>query len=76
MLLYLVKHLCFEISNSDREFSKVADGAAMGHWKLWLCNIKYVITTEFFALKRKPNANNYHFFMEGISTEDKELSLG
>jgi hypothetical protein len=49
MLLYLVKHSCFDIANSDRELSKVADGATISHWNLLLLNIKYVITTEYLA---------------------------
>jgi hypothetical protein len=31
MLLYLVKHSRFDIDNSVRELSKVADGATIGH---------------------------------------------
>jgi hypothetical protein len=76
MWLYLVKHSRFDISNSARESSKVADGATMAHWKLLLRNIKYVITTEYLALKLKLNANMFHFFMEGTQTEDKGLTLG
>jgi hypothetical protein len=76
MLLYLVKHSCFETSNSDRELSKVADGATTAHWKLLLRNIKYVSTTEYLPLKMKPNANKFHFFMEGTQTDDKGLTLG
>jgi hypothetical protein len=66
----------FDISNAVRELSKVADGVTMAHWKLLLCNIKHVITTKYIALKLKPNANKYHFFMEGTPTEDKGLTLG
>jgi hypothetical protein len=76
MLLYLVKHSRFDISNSVRELSKVADGATKEHWKLLLRNIKYVITTGYLALKLKPNANTFNFFMEGTQTEDKGLTLG
>jgi hypothetical protein len=54
----------------------VADGGTMAHWKLLLRNIKYVITTEYLALKLKPNANKYHFPMEGTPTEDTRLGLG
>jgi hypothetical protein len=54
----------------------VADGATTAHWKLLLRNIKYVITTEYLAIRLKPNANKFHFFMEGTQTEDKGLTLG
>jgi hypothetical protein len=57
MLLYLVKHSHFDISNSVRELSKVADGATIAHWELLIRNIKYVITTEYLGLKLKPNTN-------------------
>jgi hypothetical protein len=76
MLLYMVKHSNFDLSNAVRELSKVADEATMAHWKLLLRNIKYVITTEYLALKLRPNANKYHFFLEGTTTEDKGLNLG
>jgi hypothetical protein len=56
--------------------SEVADGATKAHWKFLLRNIKYVITTEYLALKLKPNANKFHFFMEGSQTKDKGLNLG
>jgi hypothetical protein len=36
MLLNLVKHTRFDVANSVREPSKVADGATMAHWKLLL----------------------------------------
>jgi hypothetical protein len=54
MLLHLVKHTRFDITNSVRELSK-ADGATMAHWKILLRCIKDVITTENLALKFKPN---------------------
>jgi hypothetical protein len=59
-----------------RELSKVADGATMAHWKLLLRNIKCVITTEYLALKLKPNAKQYNLLIEGIPTEDTELAIG
>jgi hypothetical protein len=46
ILLYLVKHTIFDIANSVRELSKVAEGAIMSHWKLLLRCIKYVIATQ------------------------------
>jgi hypothetical protein len=55
MLSYLVKHTRFDIANSVRELSKVADGATMAHWKLLLRCIKTVITTRNLALKIEPN---------------------
>jgi hypothetical protein len=36
MLLYLAKQTRFDIANSVRELSKVADGATMAQWKLIL----------------------------------------
>jgi hypothetical protein len=48
ILLYLVKHSQFDIANSARELSKVADGATIGHWKLLLSCIKYIITTDIY----------------------------
>jgi hypothetical protein len=76
MLLYLAKRSRFDIANSVRELAKVADGATIAHWKLLLRNIKYVITTEYLALKLKPNANKFHFFMEETQTEDNGITLG
>jgi hypothetical protein len=54
MLLYLVKHTWFNIANSVRELSKVADRATMAHLKLLLRCITYVITAENQALKIEP----------------------
>ena len=54
MLLYLVKHSRPDIANSVRELSKVADGATKDHWQKLLRNIKFVLDTEFLALKMKP----------------------
>jgi hypothetical protein len=56
MLLYLVEHSRFDIANSVRELCNVADGATIGHWKLLLRCIKYIIAKEYLALKLKPNA--------------------
>jgi hypothetical protein len=70
MLLYLVKHSRFDIANSARELSKVADEATIGHWKLLLRCIKYIITTEYLALKLKPNAKGPSFEMEGLHDKD------
>jgi hypothetical protein len=67
MLLYLVKQNRFDIANSVRELSKVADGATMAHWKLLLRCIEYVITTENLAQKDKPNKLEGLTEMEGIS---------
>jgi hypothetical protein len=67
MLLYLVKHSRFDIANSVRELSKVADGATIAHWKLLLRCVKYVITTEYLALKLKPNTKNSNFDIEGTA---------
>jgi hypothetical protein len=64
MLLYLVKHSQFDIANSVRELSKVADRASIAHWKLLLCNIMYVVTTNYLALKLKPCTFQLHFHME------------
>jgi hypothetical protein len=75
MLLYLVKHSRFEIANSVRELSEETDIATMAYQKLLLCNIKYVIITDYLALKLKPNANKYNFLGEGTPTEDTRLAL-
>jgi hypothetical protein len=75
MLLYLVKHSRFDIANSVRELSKVADGATIGHWKLLLRCIKYIITTEYLALKLKPNAKGPSFEMEGIQDKDGRAEM-
>jgi hypothetical protein len=76
MLLYLAKHEHLDIANSVKELPKVVDGSTMAHWKVLLCNIKYVTTTEYLAFKSKPNANKYHFLMEGTPTEYTRLPLG
>jgi hypothetical protein len=75
MLLYLVKHSRFDIANSVRELSKVADGATIGHWKLLLRCIKYIITTEYLALKLKPNAKGPSFEMEGLHDKDRRAEM-
>jgi hypothetical protein len=68
MLLYLVKHLRFDIANSVRKkLSTVADGATIAHWKLLLRCIKYIITTEYLALKLKPNTIESNFDIEGTT---------
>jgi hypothetical protein len=56
MLLYLVIHSRFDIANSVRELSKVADRATIEYWKLWLRCIKYFRTIEDLALKLKCNS--------------------
>jgi hypothetical protein len=73
MLLYLVKHSRFDIANSVREISKVADGATIAHWKLLLRCIKYVITTEYLALKLNPNTKESNFDIEG-TTDGADLT--
>ena len=71
MLLYLVKHSRLDIANSVRELSKVADGANYAHWKALLRNIKYVLDTEYLALKLKPVTNvKTAFELKGISDSD------
>jgi hypothetical protein len=70
MLLYLEKHTRFDIANSFRELSKVADGATMAHWKLLPRCIKYIITTENLVLKVKPNKLEGMTELEGISDSE------
>jgi hypothetical protein len=70
MLLYLVKHSRPDISNSVRELTKVADGATPGHWQNMLRLIKYVIDTENYGLKMKPNKDGGMFYLEGISDSE------
>jgi hypothetical protein len=50
MLLYWVKHSLPDISNSVREFSKVAAGANEAHFNALLRTIKYFIDTEHLGL--------------------------
>jgi hypothetical protein len=70
MLLYLVKHSRPEISNAVRVLTKVADGATSGHWKAMLRTIKYVLDTEDYGLKLKPNKQRGLFYLEGISDSE------
>jgi hypothetical protein len=70
MLLHLVKKTRFDIANSVRELSKVPDRETMAHWKLLLRCIKYVITTENFALKVKPNKLEGLAILEGLSDSE------
>jgi Reverse transcriptase (RNA-dependent DNA polymerase) len=70
MLLYLVKHSRLDIANAVRELSKVADGANLARWKALLRAIKYVLDTEFLALKIKPKRSNTLFYLEGVSDSD------
>jgi hypothetical protein len=66
----LVKYTRFDIANSVREVSKVADGATMAQWKLLLRWIKYVITTDNLAFKTKPNKLEGLTKMEGVSDSE------
>jgi hypothetical protein len=70
MLLYLVKNLRPDISNSVRELSKVVDGANKAHSKSLLRTVKYVIDTEEIGLLIQPKFNNGCFFLEGISDSE------
>jgi hypothetical protein len=76
MLLYLVKHSRPDIQNAVRELSKVADGATQAHWNAMLRTIKYVLHTEFKALKLHPIKKGELFNLEGLSdsnfAEDKD----
>jgi hypothetical protein len=75
ILLYLVKHSRFDIANSVREISKVADGATIGQWKLLLRCMKYIITAEYLELKLKANANGPSFEMEGLHDKDGRAEM-
>jgi hypothetical protein len=75
MLLYLVNHSKFEIINSARELSKVADRAKTGHCKLLLRCIKCIITTEYLALQLKANAEGKSFNMEWSPYKDGRTEL-
>jgi hypothetical protein len=70
MLLYLIKHSRPEISNPVRELTKVVDGATHGHWKAMQRTIKYVLDTENYALKIKPNKKNGVFTLGGVSDSE------
>ena len=54
MLLYLVKHSRPDIANATRELSKSMDGATMLGYLELLRVIKYVLDTEGYGLKLKP----------------------
>jgi hypothetical protein len=75
MLLYPVKYSRVDVSNSVREFSKVTDGGAIGHWKVLLSSTKYIITIEYLALKIKPNTKGPYFVMEGSSNKEASTEL-
>jgi hypothetical protein len=81
MLLYLVKHSRPDIANATRELSKVADGATQAHFKYLMRVIKYVLDTETFGLKLKPEKNKELFYLEGLcdseyaSDKDTRISV-
>ena len=70
MLLYLIKYSRLEISNPVQELTKVVDGATPGHWKAMERTIKYVLDTENYALKIKPNKKNGFFTLGGVSDSE------
>jgi hypothetical protein len=55
------------LSNSVREFSKVAEGATVGPLKALLRTIKYVIGPEDLCLLLQPQINNHGIYLEGFS---------
>ena len=50
MLLYILKHLRLNLSNSVRELMKVMDRATSGHMKVLIRVIKYVEMTKDYEL--------------------------
>ena len=70
MLLYLVKHSRPDISNAVRELTKVLGTATMGHYKAMLRTIKYVLETEDWGLRIKPNRQNGLFTLKGLCDSD------
>jgi hypothetical protein len=50
--------------------TKVADDATMEHWKKLLHHIRFVITTEYLALKLKPDTEESFFEMDGITDSE------
>jgi hypothetical protein len=70
MLLYLIKHSRPEISNPVQELTKIVDGATPGHWKAMERKIKYVLDTDNYALKIKPNKKNGVFTLGGVSDSE------
>ena len=54
MLLYLLKHLRPDLSNSVRELTKVMDGATSGHMKALIRVIMYVETTKDYEVVLDP----------------------
>jgi hypothetical protein len=55
MLLYLVKHSRPDLSNEERELSKVMDGATNEHVKMLYRVVKCVLNTRNRETKMKPN---------------------
>jgi len=54
LLLYLLKHLRPDLSNSVRELTKVIDRAMSGHMKALIRVIKYVKQTRDYELVMDP----------------------
>jgi hypothetical protein len=80
MLLCLVKHSQPDISNADRELSKVCDEATLAHWNHLVRAIKNTVNTKNTALKLKPKMKEDNMFhIECISDssfgEDKDTRI-
>jgi hypothetical protein len=74
MLLFLVKHSHFDIANSVRELSKLADGVTTDHWKKLLHNIKFVVSSEYLALKMKPDTDeSFLIWMELLTVNLEQM---
>ena len=66
MLLYLVKHSRPDIANAVRELTKVLGTATIGHHKAMLRTIKYVLETENWGLRLKPETKGGMFALRGL----------
>ena len=70
MLLYLIKHSRPDIGNPTRELSKAMDGASKAHLKEMLRVIKFVLDTEGYGLKFKPNALQDKWILSALCDSD------
>jgi hypothetical protein len=70
LLLYLVKHSRPDISNAERELTKVLEGATNAHWKSLIRTITFVLDTRLYALSLSPFTGNGSLFLHGYSDSE------
>ena len=58
--LYLIKHMCPDIANTVREYSKMMDKATSLHYKTLLRLIKYVLDTKDKGSRINPRIQQWH----------------